>query len=58
MLRLVVSKKLTDVSDMFTASIISVTATSETLFNFYETKGRNIPETFIFEICFLFAVKP
>jgi hypothetical protein len=48
MLRSVVSSKLTDVSEVLTASIMRAmmvaVSTSETSVNFYETARRNIPE--------------
>jgi hypothetical protein len=51
MLRLVVSYKLSDVSEVITATIIRAiialmmaVITSETSVNFYETTLRNIPE--------------
>jgi hypothetical protein len=43
----VVLKKLTDVSEVFTASIalmMETVSTSETSVSSYETAGRNIPE--------------
>jgi hypothetical protein len=48
MLRHVVWYKLTDVSEVLTACIITLmteaVSTSETSVNFFETKWRNIPE--------------
>jgi hypothetical protein len=50
MLRLLVWYKLTDVSDAFSASIVTIAVTleavntSETSVNFYQNTRRNIPE--------------
>jgi hypothetical protein len=49
MLRLVVSKKLTDISEVIIADIINAlmmeaVSTSETSVSFYETARSNIPE--------------
>jgi hypothetical protein len=47
MLRRAVWKKLTNIPEMITASIIKAmeaVSTSETLANFYQTIWRNIPE--------------
>jgi hypothetical protein len=47
MLRRVVTQKLTDVSEVLTASIIramSAVRTSDTSVNFYQTERRDVPE--------------
>jgi hypothetical protein len=61
MLRSVVSQKLTDDSDVLTASIIALMmeagSTSKTSVNFYETTRRNIPEDSNLQVLLYFHYK-